>query len=261
MMKIVQRSAARSTTSAGFIITLEFLLVMVLFVLPVMIGLFLLGRKLFTLYLNQREFEVQPYSRAVVWDSSATVKVIGPVVGYDQFEAPLVVFRDDATKGGVLLGTRRDRFTSVGQVFYTDNNCTQTPRIRAWDSSLTTGKLGPTLLGAGYPPAGFAYQMQRRSYAMGKGNILYQSPTAGGVTMTSGAPPLYAWASQDTKPPSPADPFPPCFRVQNGVVVENLVDATVVIDLDGPGNYVAPFRMAFPTPSGTLAPLPFGETP
>ena len=96
-------SIATSTQQAGFVITLEVLLVMVIFVLPLMVGFVMLGRKLYTLFLNQREFLEQPYSRATVWDSSDPPKAIGPVIGYDHYEAPLVIFRDGDTQAGVVL--------------------------------------------------------------------------------------------------------------------------------------------------------------
>lgn len=238
----------------GFVITLEFLVVMAIFVLPLVIGGVLLGRKMLTLYLNQHEYADQPNSQGTVWDSTATPRVVGPVVGFDPFEAPLILFRDDATKAAVILGVRRDRFTSYGHVFYTDDACSQNPRVRAWNASAATP-------GAGYPPIGFAYQDQARSYAVGNGNVLYQSGTPTGIdVMSTGADPLYVWESQSLIPSAGGPPTPPCFLVADGVMIYNLVDAAVVIDLDGPGNYTPPFRLAYPTPiPGPALPAPFGE--
>ena len=247
------------TRSAGFVITLEFLLIMALFVVPVMLGLIMVGRKLYTLYLNQREFNDMPYSRAVVWDTTnlgpaPPPKVVGPVVGYDQFEAPLVIFRDDTTKGGVVLGVRRDRFTSYGQVFYNGANCAGTAYVRAWNAAVGTGAVAPLYL---YPPVGFAYQLQGVSYAMGKDNILYSSPD------TPPLVPLLAlsvWKSQDISPLGGGPPGPPCFPV--AVTVDDLVTATEVIRFGSlvpstvAGYYTPPFRLAFPTPGGGPAPLP-----
>ena len=253
---------------------------MALFVLPLMIGLILLGRKLYTLYLNQRDFIEQPYSRAVVWDSSAPAKVIGPVVGYDQFEAPLVIFRDATTtianpspppatlptNGGVVLGVRRFRFTSYGQVFYTNSACTANPRIRSWTAPFGTGpNLGSAVVPLyPYPPVGFAYQMQQVSYAVGNSNILYSATSnLGGLPVTSNGANLWVWTSQTVAPALGGPPTPPCFLVPAGQTVQNLVlavNVTPVIalgDLVVPGYYTPPFQLAFPTPSATpLPPLP-----
>jgi hypothetical protein len=257
----------RRRRSAGFVITLELLLVMVVFVLPLLLGMFVLGRKLVTLYLNQREYLEQPYSRAVVWDSSATPKVIGPVVGYDPYESPLVIFRDSLTDGGVVLGVRAERFTSFGEVFYSDSACTEAPRLRGWSTDRATGTqvvggVGPLL---GNPPVGVMYQMQHRSYAMGSGNILYSSgtPTAGTAFIVGLDGPLFVWKSQDMSPsPGVGLPSPPCFEVPFGTPIETLVAAdTVVIDFDAGGNYVAPFRVAFPSAGDpvTMPPSDGGE--
>jgi hypothetical protein len=259
-MRSARRSRAHET---GFVITLEFLLVTAIVVLPLLIGGVLLGRKLFTLYLNQREFAERPDSRAVVWDSSATPKVIGPAVGFDAFEAPLVIFRDDASKSGVVLGVRGTRMTSVGQVFYSDDACTSSPRIRAWSAAASTGDhtTAPVDSPQAYPPIGFLYQGQAHGYAMGNGNVLYASDESGGMDLTSTAgSPLYVWISQDTRPATAGVPSPPCFVVQDGITIEGLVDATPVIDFDAPGNYTPPFWAAFPTPiDGPALPSPFGE--
>ncbi len=222
----------RRHRAAGFVLTLELLLIVALVVIPILIGLILLGRKAYTLYLAQREFIDQPYSRAVVWDSSATPKVIGAVIGYDPFEAPLVVFRDAAAGGGVVLGVRPTRITSYGEVYYDDDTCTTNPRIRAHDS--------PKATVSGNPPIGFAYQMLGRSYAMGRGNVLYASSTPVTGSTTVDGTSVWVWTSQDvTKNAS-------CFKPVG--LVQDLVVPDVVIDFDGAGNYVTPFRLAFPSP-------------
>jgi hypothetical protein len=214
----------RRRDQAGFVITLEVLLVIALFVLPVLVASLVLGRKLVTLYLNEREFTEQPYSRGVIWDSSDPVRALGTVHTYGAHDEPLIVFLDDATTAGVVLGVRRDRLTSAAGVYYSDDACTQNPRIRAWDAPAGTGTEPRAFE---FAPAGFAYQLQERAYAMGSGNLLYASSEAGGTSVT---------------------PQPPCFAVPDGVTVENLVDATPVIDFDAPGNYTLPFRLAFPSP-------------
>jgi len=251
----------KRTREAGFVITLEFLLVMAIVVLPLFIGFILLARKTYTLYLNQREAVEMPYSKAVVWDSSSPAQVIGQVIGYDAFEAPLIFFRDSETKGGVVLGVRRFRFTSLGEVYYSGGDCTGTPYLRQWDSEVGTGP------GYAAPPVGFTYQLQGASYAMGRPNVLYRSLLTPGVNGTGLVQSV--WRSQDFTPPASDTPPPPCFTV-DGSLVDNLVAATPVIDFDGvlvsPANsnpYQTPYKVALPTPVAPPSPMacPTGECP
>jgi hypothetical protein len=232
----------RARRSAGFVITLEFLLVMALFVLPIFVGLFILGRKFVTLYLNQEEAFGQFYSTGVVWDSAATPRVVGPVMGYDQFEAPLVIFRDEDNGAGVVLGVRTDRFTSFGQVFYELANCQGGAYVRAHDAPLASS-------GNTFPPIGFAYQTQGAAYAMGIDNVLWRS-TDDAATSVFNAP-ASVWISQDYSTGGSA----PCFNV--GGTVDDLVQAELVIDFEAV-DYNPPFRLTFPTPTPGPA-LPAGE--
>ena len=282
------------TRSAGFVITLEFLLVMAIFVVPLMIGLTLLARKFYTAYEDRREAVEMPYSKPAVWDSSGNAatcvpanpqpngcaRVVGPVVDYDQFEAPVVIFRDAANMAGVFLGVRRERFTTYGQVFYTGATCTGTPYIRAWDlnvaaptSNFPTAPFAPLPLLL-YPPTGFAYQMQGVSYAMGFGNVLYSSTvasTSGSLGSVLGIGSI--WISESVTPTTAGLPIAPCF---SGLslpplnLLTGLVPATTVINFDGTqvaagppagdGSYTWPFRLSFPTPNAAPAlPCPTGE--
>lgn len=254
---------SRRRRQAGFIITAEFLLVFAIVVIPLAVGFVLLARKAYTLYLAQREYLEMPMSRAVVWDSSTPAKVVGPVMGYDADEGPLLIFRDDDTKGGVVLTARPDRLATVGQVYYDDGACTLTPRVRAYTATMSTGFSGGVFVGpfAAFPPTGVASQMNGVSWAMGSGQVLYRSTLTPGVSVVSNGSNLFVWRSRDASPddPAPSGAVPPCFAVPTGVEVEDLVAATAVIDFDGAGNYVFPLRLAFPTPSGTATPLGFGE--
>lgn len=235
-------------------ITAETLLIIVLFVLPLLLGGMLVTRKLMTLYFERRDYAEIPYSRAVIWDNSTPAKVVGPVIGYDPYEAPLVLFRDDATSAGVVLGVRPNRLTSYGQVFYTNATCTPVgepsgyPMIRAYNANTGTGSTAPDYL---YLPDGFVYQMQNISYAMGSDNILYRADNAAGENVTSNGSNLYVWTSQDLAPAG-GTPSPPCAAVDNGVTVQNLAPATQVIDFDS-SYYSAPFRAAFPVPGSSVA--------
>lgn len=195
-MKFPPRRLA--TRSSGFVISLEFLLVVALVVIPLMIGLILLGRKVITMYLNQVAMMEQPLARPVVWDSSGTAKPVGPVIGYDGFEAPTVLFRDRTTimvagsefTPGVLLGVRPRRFTTISRTYYDAPNCAGTPYVKAASAAVNP-----------WPMVGFISQTQGINYAMGAGNILYRELTLGtaGANQAIGS----VWMSQDVGDASP----------------------------------------------------------
>lgn len=244
---------------------MELLLLFAVVGIPLLVGAILVGRKLYTVYLNQAGFASLPLSRAEAWDANG--QAIGPVLGYDPYEAPLVLFRDATTSAGVVLGVRSDRFTSYGEVFYTNDACSAAleasagyPKIRAATTDVAT-KQGNVAL---YPPIGYLYQLFGRSYAVGSGNILYT--TANGAVaedVVAGppsppGPPVYVWKSQNLSPPTGTAPEPPCFQVSPGDTIEDLVTARRVIDLDTV--YTPPYRLAFPTPGGAPPmPCPTGE--
>lgn len=196
-MKFPPRRLA--TRSSGFVISLEFLLVVALVVIPLMIGMILLGRKVITLYLNQVAMMEQPLARPVVWDSSGTAKPVGPVIGYDQFEAPTVLYRHhtgilvgtDEFTPGVLLGVRPTRFTTLSRTYYDAPDCAGTPYVKAAAAAVNP-----------WPMVGFISQTQGINYAMGAGNILYRELTLGtaGVNQAIGS----VWISQNVGDASPA---------------------------------------------------------
>lgn len=196
-MKFPSRKLA--TRSSGFIISLEFLLVVAVVVIPLMIGMILLGRKLITMYLNQVAMMEQPLARPVVWDSSGTAKPVGPVMGYDQFETPLVLYRDhtgiivgtDEFTPGVLLGVRPNRFTTISRTYYDAPNCAGTPYVKAASAAVNP-----------WPMVGFISQSQGINYAVGAGNILYRESALGtaGVNQAIGS----FWVSQNVGDASPA---------------------------------------------------------
>ena len=191
--------------AAGFIISLEFILVMALVVFPLMVGAVLLGRKLITLYLNQKAMIEQPLARPVIWDSSVdasgNAKPVGPVIGYDRFEAPLVLYRDASTgivvagssfEPGVLMGVRPNRFTTSSSVYYPTSDCSGDAAFIKSPSAATSP----------WPEVGFISQTQSINYAVGRGNNLYRA-TGGGATLGSGSVGS-VWTSQDIGDSSPA---------------------------------------------------------
>ena len=189
--------------AAGFIISLEFILVMALVVFPLMVGAVLLGRKLITLYLNQKAMIEQPLARPVIWDSSVdasgNAKPVGPVIGYDQFEAPLVLYRDASTgvvvsgspfEPGVLLGVRPNRFTTMSKVYYLGPNCTLGAFVKSASATLNP-----------WPNVGYISQQQGVNYAVGNSNNLFRESVFGTVGSTVGIGSV--WTSQDTGDNSP----------------------------------------------------------
>jgi hypothetical protein len=194
--------------------------------------------------------------------------VVGPVIGYDQFEAPLIVFRDATNNGvGVVLGVRRDRFTSYGEAFYSSVDCSGSASyVRAFDTSGAPSPAQPNATASGdnggfvglppvgYPPAGFVYQLQQASYAMGSGNILYRGDGMETSVQSTVLAPLSVWKSQDITPDTGGSPTPPCFTVPDGTTVDGLLAATPVIDFISEAGYVPPYRLAFPSPDTAGAP-------
>ncbi len=208
----MKRSAKRES---GFIISLEFLLILALVVFPLMLALILLGRKITTLYLNQLAFIEQPLTRPVVWDSAGTAKPVGAVIGYDRFEAPLILYRDASTglslntvqyQPGVLLGVRPNRFTTLSKVYYDGANCAGTPYVKS-----STNALAP------WPDVGYIAQMQGINYAVGSGNILYRTsvPVVPLGSLLTGS----VWTSLDTGDESPATGGTSCVALPAASVV------------------------------------------
>lgn len=189
-LKIPARNKA-----AGFIVSLEFLLVLVVVVFPLMLGMFLIGRKLVTLALTELNLIELPLSRPVVWDSTGAPnnKPVGAVIGYDQFQAPLVLYRDATGTGtpGVLLGVRPNRFTTVAEVYYDEDGCPE-----------DGGASGRTYMrsdATSYLDSDFFSPVNKAAYGVGNGNVLWRrSSSAVTVVLES------YWVSQDTNDESPA---------------------------------------------------------
>lgn len=181
---------------SGFVVSAEFLLVLALVIFPLLIGGFLIARKLVTLGLNQLAQVEQPLSRPVIWDSSdpggTGNKPVGPVIGYDQFEAPLVLYRDNTLgtgQPGVLMGVRPNRFTTVAEVYYDQQDCPE------------AGPAYVRKVPDSYLDLDFISPLQDITYGVGNGNVLWrQNPTApldGDIKSR--------WKSQNVGDDSPAE--------------------------------------------------------
>jgi len=172
----------RSRHPGGFVVTIEFLILMAVLVVPLILGVVVVGRKVLTVYLDYKDYREAPYQQAIVVDSSVDPKVVGPVVGYDRFEAPLVIFRESKKKGGVVLGVRPTRVTSYAEVFYSEPTCTSTPEIRK------ANETSSPMISNDNIPAGFLYQDHHLAAAMGSGNKLYVDSLAYASLSAPGAP-------------------------------------------------------------------------
>lgn len=212
--------------NAGFVISLELLLIIALVGLPLMVGGIMLFRKAVTVYLNQRTLMEQPDARAVIWDSSVPAKAVSPVIGYDAFDAPQIIFRDKVTEAGVVLGVRPERFTTLSRVYYTGPDCTGNVYVRSAASR--------------HFEVSFSSQLQGINYAMGKDNILYkQGPTAFNGTLNS------YWASQTSEDESPSStPSPSC--VNETISTTFTLYGLAALSRDGAGTATAIYGSCVP---------------
>lgn len=159
--------------TAGFVVTVEFLLVTAVFVLPLLFGAVLLTRKAYTLYLDDYFYRKAPYSQPVVVDSkSGTPNVLGTAIGWDPFEAPIIVFREQKKSGGIPLGVRPTRLTTYAEVFYDDDQCTTNPRVRKASEATSPTQSNDNI------PTGFLYQDFALATAMGNNHKLYVDSVA-----------------------------------------------------------------------------------
>jgi hypothetical protein len=109
---------------AGFIITLELILIFTILGLGLIAGIVAVRNALFKFFLHQKA------SHVYVIDTDTPQKIIARAFDFDDFEAPRIQLADrgptgtGVTFGGVtvnrrvLLGVRDDRFTSEHRIFY-----------------------------------------------------------------------------------------------------------------------------------------------
>jgi len=117
-----RRHAARH---AGFIITLELMLILTILGIGLFVGIIAVRNALFVHAIKKRTQTVW------VYDSSTPVaKVLGPARDFDDHETPRLFFIDRGVVWNgttrnyrAFVGVRNDRFTSRQRIFYTDDNC------------------------------------------------------------------------------------------------------------------------------------------
>lgn len=115
----------RSTKGqAGFVITLELILIFTILGLGVMVGIVAIRNALFKYFLHKKSAEIY------VVDSGTPQKILGKAFDLDEHEAPRLQFADlgpnraGVTFGGitanrrVIVGVRDDRFTTRHRIYY-----------------------------------------------------------------------------------------------------------------------------------------------
>ncbi len=157
-----------SGRQAGFIITIELLLVTTILVIGSLAGLVAIRDALIKRWANQQSQQVTVYDAGGV--------ALGKAVGFDEHEAPLLAYIDRgvpplAPDPGhrnyrALIGVRDDRFTSREPVYYAGPDCTGTPCIKAVSDEVAdnTGLSGLPATGA----VGYLHALQGGpNYAIG----------------------------------------------------------------------------------------------
>lgn len=124
--------ASRFRREQGFVLTIEFLLISTVLVIGVIVGVVAIRDSLVKQNFARLSRDM------IIVDANSTV--LGPVVAFDEHEAPLVPYIDrtqspDANgvviNQRILIGIRDDRFTSREPIYYTGENCTGTPCIKS----------------------------------------------------------------------------------------------------------------------------------
>ena len=145
----------RRQRQAGFVITVELLLIFTVVVIAVVVALAAVRNAL----LDSGVFLRRP----LVFDSSATPRLVGKVLDLDDSEAARVLRRDPNNGLPVLLGVRVDRFASHTPIFYALDGCLGAAYVH-----------DPSSFGAVLDPEveerfGFFDELQGVVYAVGAG--------------------------------------------------------------------------------------------
>lgn len=115
----------RCRHQAGFVITIELLLIVTILVLGSLVGLVAVRDALVKHYSDNQS------QQAIVADANSNL--LGKAVDFDEHDAPRI-FYIDRTGGQahrVLVGVRDDRFTAREPVYYSGSSCTGTPCVKS----------------------------------------------------------------------------------------------------------------------------------
>ncbi len=216
----MERRAERGP-QAGFIITLELILIFTILGIGLFVGIAAIRNALFVHALKKQS--------DTVWVYDANNVTLGPARDFDEHEAPRLFYIDRSlidstgTFGGhnwrAFIGVRHDRFTSRQRIFYTDTTCGASggraciaPAGRADSDSQAIGTVASEQAGG----ISYLYPLQGGpSYGIGR-----DLSGAGGLPGTlyrelasrCAGPTVFvrsAWVSQTVSGPVPPDP-PPC---------------------------------------------------
>lgn len=108
----------------GFVLTLELMLILTVLGIGLLVGFVAVRDALFKYYVSEQSKEI--------YVSDANGVTIGRNVGFDEHEAPLLVFvdRSQTENFRALIGVRDDRFTSREPIYYTLPNCQWDPCMK-----------------------------------------------------------------------------------------------------------------------------------
>ncbi len=143
---------AERRAQAGFIVTIELLLLITILVIGSLVGLVAIRDALIKHMAAKTSHDI------TVYDGNGAA--LGRVLGFDEHEAPLVPYVDRTVPPlapdpahrnyRALIGVRDDRFTSREPVYYSGPDCTGTPCIKGTSDEVAdnTGLSGLPATGA-----------------------------------------------------------------------------------------------------------------
>lgn len=193
---------------AGFVLTLEMILVITILGIGIIVGVVAVRDALFKKALSIQN------ENFYVFDSTQPDSIaIGKVWSFDEHEAPIVPFIDYDPLGNganfrALVGVRDDRFTSRQPIFYTGALCTGDPCIAGPSSEVYNFGIDNIETTGG---VGYVYALQGITYGIGvgaggavKGRLYRQVPGPASCTAQS------VWESQRVVDliPSPCSNLP-----------------------------------------------------
>ena len=176
----------RARGQAGFVITLELVLIFTILGIGLLVGLVAIRNALFKWFVNKQAQTVW------VYDSSDPAKVLGPVRDFDEHEAPRLFYIDrnvtwQDSRGDpftanfrAFVGVRGDRFTGRQRIFYENPDCSglvciQGAGVQSPDSRLVGDVVDETTPGAPLP----TFDRVDRAGGVGYLYALQQGPTYG----------------------------------------------------------------------------------
>ncbi|MGJ8690540.1 MAG: hypothetical protein ACSHXZ_13585 [Gammaproteobacteria bacterium] len=190
----------------GFILTLELMLILTVLGIGLLVGVVAVRDALFQHYASEQSKEI--------YVSDANDTRIGKTIGFDEHEAPLLLFvdRSQAQNNRVLLGVRDDRFTSREPIYYTLPNCQGDPCMKRPSSEDIDNQGVDFLPGTGAVSYLYALQ-QGPTYGVGAGSsdrlkgTLYRATEQSCPVTLVGAVLGSRWISQKVVSGEPCEPF------------------------------------------------------